>query len=185
MSTKPRSELTVEQYLKKYSGVAGRHELVDGHVIKMAAETTQHVRFKGRVFSALSGAVKKAGLNCEVFTDGVSVKINANKAREPDASVQCGKASDPKSMLIEKPVILVEVTSPSSGRIDEEEKLVEYFSLPSVEHYLIVRPEEKYALHLKRIGGEKILTTIVRSGTIDFDPPGISINYHEIFGNSL
>lgn len=184
MSTKPKSDLTVEQYLKKYAGVAGRHELVNGQVVKMAAETTQHVKFKGRVFLALSNAIKKAALNCEVFTDGVSVKINANKAREPDASVQCGVNSDPNSMLLDKPLILVEVTSPSSGRVDEEEKLVEYFSLPSVEHYLIVRPEERYALHLKRIGGDKILTTIVRSGKIEFDPPGISIAFDEIFGNS-
>jgi Uma2 family endonuclease len=184
MATKPKAELTVEQYLEKYHGAAGRHELVDGHVVKMAAETTQHVKFKGRVFLALTNAVKAAGLDCEVFTDGVSVKIDAKKAREPDASVQCSRNADPTGMLLDKPIILVEVTSPSSGRIDEEEKLVEYFSLPSVQHYLIIRPEEKYALHLKRIGGDKILTTIVRSGNIEFEPPGISITFEEIFGNT-
>jgi Uma2 family endonuclease len=185
MASRPKSNLTVEQYLAAYEGAAGRYELVDGVVVKMAAETSEHVKFKGNVYFALRNAVAKAGLQGDVFTDGMAVRINPSKAREPDASVQCGKSTDPKSMVLDKPVILVEVTSPSSGRIDEEEKLVEYFSLPSVEHYLIINPAARYALHLKRIAGEKILTTIVRSGQIEFEPPGISISFDEIFGASV
>lgn len=184
MAARPKSNLTVEQYLAAYEGAAGRYELVDGNVVKMAAETSQHVKFKGNVYFALRNAIKIAGLSCEAFTDGISVKINSTTVREPDASVQCGKPIEPKNMVLEQPIILVEVNSRSTGRIDEQDKLVEYFSLPTVEHYLIVNPTEKYCLHMKRIAGEKILTTIVRSGKIDFDPPGISITFDEIFGNT-
>ena len=182
MATHPQPKMSVEQFLENYQGAGGRRELVDGAVVKMAAETSQHVKFKGNVYFALRNAIGKAGLSCDAFTDGMSVKINATTVREPDASVQCGNAIEPNSMILDQPIILVEVASPSTGRIDEEEKLVEYFSLPSVEHYLIISPNEKYMLHMKRIAGDKILTTIVRSGQIEFDPPGFSISYEDIFG---
>ena len=49
-------------------------------------------------------------------------------------------------------------------------------------HYLIVWPKQKYCYHHKRIDDSKVLTTIVRNGRIEFDPPGVSIAMEEIFG---
>lgn len=181
MATRPKSNLTVEQYLKAYRGVQGRYELVEGEVLKMAAETAQHVRLKGRVFKALARSIELGNLQCEAFQDGMSVKIAAKTAREPDASVQCG-AIDDDSMLLSNPVIVVEVVSPTSGKTDEFDKLADYFSVASIMHYLIVWPKQGYCYHHKRIDNDKVLTIIVRSGKIEFDPPGITIACSDIFG---
>ncbi len=183
MATRPKSNLTVEEYLAAYEGAAGRYELVDGEVLKMAAETVLHVRLKGRIFTALASAIKKNKKDCETFQDGVAIKISAKTAREPDVSVQCGKMADPTSLVLDSPTIVVEVVSPSSNSTDVNQKLAEYFSVPSIVHYLIVAPKQKYCLHHKRIDDNKVLTTIIRSGKIEFDPPGISITFDEIFGN--
>ena len=42
-------------------------------------------------------------------------------------SVQCNVSTDLDSMILEAPLIVVEVTSPSSERDDTGDKLVEYF----------------------------------------------------------
>ncbi len=181
MATRPKSNLTVERYLEAYRGAPGRYELVAGSVFKMSAETVRHVRLKGRVFRALAAAVDKKGADCEVFQDGMAVKISANTAREPDVAVQCGKELDGSSMLLDKPIIVVEVVSPSSTTRDEYQKLAEYFAVPSIMHYLIVWPNEAMCYHHQRLADKKILTTIVRSGKIEFDPPGISISFKDIF----
>ena len=181
MAARPKSNLTVEKYLAAYHGAQGRYELVDGNVLKMAAETAQHVRLKGRVFRALSAAVEKKKSDCEVFQDGMSIKISSDTAREPDVSVQCGKELDDSSMLLDKPLIVVEVVSPSSASRDEDRKLAEYFAVPSIMHYLIVWPNRAMCYHHKRIADNKILTTIIRSGKVEFDPPGISISFKDIF----
>jgi Uma2 family endonuclease len=181
MATRPKSNLTVEQYLEAYEGAEGRYELVDGEVLKMALETAMHVRLKGRVFRALAEAIEAKGADCEAFLDGVSIKISARTAREPDVSVQCGAVPD-DSMVLSNPLIVVEVVSPSSTRTDENQKLAEYFSVPGIVHYLIVWPKQKYCYHHKRIGDDKVLTTIVRRGAIEFDPPGLSIALNDIFG---
>jgi Uma2 family endonuclease len=185
MATNPKRNMTVEEYLKEYEdSPPGRYELVGGEVVTMAAETNQHLRLKGKVFLALTGAIAKAGLDCEAFPDGATIKINNNTAREPDASVQCGKVADPGSLLLEKPLIVFEIVSPSSKRDDTQKKLVEYFSIPSIQHYVIVDPETKVILHHQRNSGEKILTSIIRSGDLEFKPPGFSISVHEILGSS-
>jgi Uma2 family endonuclease len=182
MATRPKSDLTVEDYLKHYEGAKGRYELVDGSVIKMAAETVLHTMLKGNVYFALRQAVKKAKTDCTVMPDGATIRINTHTAREPDVSVQCGAKPADGSLLLESPTIVVEVVSPSSGGTDANQKLGEYFSVLSIMHYLIVWPKEKYCYHHKRIDDNKVLTTIVRSGIIEFDPPGISISFDDIFG---
>ncbi len=184
MAARPKSNLTVERYLEAYRSAPGRYELVDGTVLKMSAETVRHVRLKGRVFRALSAAIDKRGASCEVFQDGIAIKISANTAREPDVSVQCGKELDGASLLLDKPLIVVEVVSPSSVSKDQDQKLAEYFSVPSIMHYLIVWPNKAMCYHRKRIENDKILTTIVRSGKVEFDPPGISISVKDIFGEA-
>ncbi|MFZ1102065.1 MAG: Uma2 family endonuclease, partial [Hyphomicrobiaceae bacterium] len=114
----------------------GRYELVRGEVVAMAPERQRHLRVKGAVFRALGDAVIRARLAYTVFPDGATVVIDNEHSREPDAAVQSDAAGNPDSTVLDAPVIVVEVTSPSSERDDTGEKLVEYFSVPSIHHYL-------------------------------------------------
>ena len=182
MASRPKSNLTVEQYLAAYEGAAGRYELVDGEVLKMAAESNRHSLIKGNIYFALREAVTKGKSNCTVVPDGATIRINSTTAREPDVSVQCGEKPDLTSLLLTCPTIVVEVVSPSSEGTDANRKLLEYFSVPSIMHYLIVWPKQRYCYHHKRIDDNKVLTTIIRSGIIEFDPPGVAISFESIFG---
>jgi Uma2 family endonuclease len=185
MATKPKAVMTVEEFLKKYEGSpAGRYELEDGAVVTMAAETAGHVRTKWRAQASFSDAVKKIGLPCEVFGDGMTIKIDRHTAREPDVSMQCNRPVDDNSILLDNPLIVIEVISPSSVYRDTSRKLADYFSVASIQHYLIVDPAAKLAFHHQRSGGGKILTTIIRSGAIEFVPPGFSVSLESILGNS-
>ena len=74
----------------------------------------------------------------------------------------------------------VEVTSPSSERGDTDEKLVEYFSVPSIHHYLIVNPVKKVVIHHARRRDGDISTRIASSGEIDLTPPGMTVPVSEL-----
>src|SRR5262245_54629268 len=114
--SKPR-RMTVAEFLDWASAQPrGRYELVRGEVVAMAPERQRHLLVKGAVFVALREAVNRAGLPCAVFPDGATVVIDNEHAREPDAAVQRGVAGDLDSMILEAPLIVVEVTSPSSER---------------------------------------------------------------------
>ena len=94
----------------------------------------------------------------------MTVVIDNDNSREPDAAVQCGVATDLDSTILEAPLIVVEVASPSSERDDTGDKLVEYFSVPSIRHYLIVKPERNVVIHHARKGGGDLTTRIVSAG---------------------
>lgn len=158
----------------------GRHELVRGEVVAMAPERLRHNLVKGEIFLALKLAVKRAGLPCTVFTDGATVVIDNEHSREPDAAVQCGVATNLDSMILEAPLIVVEITSPSSERDDTGEKLVEYFTVPSIHHYLIVNPVKKVVVHHARGDSGSITTRIASSGEIDLTPPGMTVPVAEL-----
>jgi len=153
----------------------GRYELVQGEVLAMAPERARHALVKGEAFLALKTAVKRSALPCTVFPDGMTVVIDDSHAREPDVAVQCGVVPNLDSAVLEAPLIVVEITSPSSERDDTAEKLVEYFSVPSIRHYLIVNPIKKVVIHHARAEGGNISTRIVSSGVIDLTPPGMSV----------
>jgi len=153
----------------------GRYELVRGEVVAMAPERASHNLVKAAAFRALDDAVKRAGLPCIVFTDGMTVVIDDETSREPDAAVQCGVATDLDSMALQAPLIVVEITSPSSERDDTGDKLVEYFSVASIMHYLIVNPAKNVVVHHARGDAGAIVTKIFTEDRIELTPPGIEI----------
>jgi Uma2 family endonuclease len=137
---------------------------------------------KAAVYRVHDDAVKAAKLPCTVFTDGVAVVIDDETTREPDASVQCGVEADLDSMIIEAPLIVVEVTSPSSEGDDVEAKLVDYSSVPSIQHYLIVHPERRVVVHHQRQGRNAFTSRILHDGEVTLDPPGITVPVTALLG---
>src|SRR5215510_1811375 len=118
MQPKPR-RMTVHEFLTWASAQPrGRYELVRGEVVRIAPERALRNVVKSEVYAALRDAIKRAGLPCKAYGDGMTVVIDNEHAREPDAAVQCGVPFKPKSMILEAPLIVVEVVSPSSERDD-------------------------------------------------------------------
>jgi Uma2 family endonuclease len=178
--SKPR-RMNVAEFLEWAAAQPrGRYELVRGEVVAMAPERARHSLTKLAVAVALREAVKRAGLPCTVFPDGMTVIIDNEHSREPDAAVQCGVATNLDSTILEAPLIVVEITSPSSERDDTGEKLVEYFSVASIHHYLIVNPTKKVVIHHARGQGGDISTRISSSGEISLTPPGMAVPVAEL-----
>lgn len=173
--------LSVEDYLAWSESQAGRYELVDGLVVAQAAERAAHAEVKGAVYVALRDAIAAHGLPCRVLPDGMAVRIDAATVYEPDAQVYCGPRLEAGALLVENPVIVVEVLSPSTGRNDAGRKLAGYFGLPSVAHYLIVDPDEMLVIHHQRAEDGRVSTSFLRDGAVNFDPPGLAIELARIY----
>jgi len=78
-------------------------------------------------------------------------------------------------------LILVQVLSPDSGTRDRATKLRAYFKLPSVQHYLIVWPEEQRIARHTRTPAGQIATQVFVSGEIALDPPGLAVTVEEFY----
>ena len=154
----------------------GEHyELAGGEVIAMAPERLAHARAKFHIAQRLAAAIDAAGIDCEAVIDGPAVAVDSTTVYQPDALVRCGPDLDGETVRISDPVIIVEVLSRSTRGRDTGAKLADYFRLPSVRHYLIVRAEDRVIIHHARTGDGAILTSILREGPIRLDPPGITL----------
>ena len=159
----------------------GRFERIDGIVVAMAPERASHNLRKGAARDALRRAVKEAGLtSCQVFGDGMTVQVEDSDF-EPDALLRCGPLLPGDSTKVSDPLVLVEVLSPDSGTRDRATKLRAYFKLPSVQHYLIVWPEEQRIVRHSRMPGDQVATQVFGSGEIRLDPPGIVVTVEEFY----
>ena len=158
-----------------------RYELVAGELVLMAPERAAHARVKAAVWRALDEALRAARLPCEAYPDGMAVKVDDSVVYEPDALVRCGEPLPDDAVKITDPVIVVEVLSPSSLARDTGAKLEDYFRLPSVRHYLIVKTENRTVVHHRRGTDGTIQTRIVKAGRLELDPPGVAVTVESLF----
>jgi Uma2 family endonuclease len=115
----------------------------------------------------------------------VIVRIDETTAYEPDAQVYCGPELAGTALEVPDPVVVVEVLSPSTHRVDGSLKLAGYFRLPSLAHYLIVDPTQPSVIHHSRRTGDTILTRIVTEGIIALHPPGLELALRDLYEPGL
>jgi Uma2 family endonuclease len=161
---------------------SGRYELEKGELITMAPEKARHVRAKAQLWRMLDEALAAAGLIGEALMDGISVQIEPGTVYEPDALVRLGSPINDDETRVADPVIVVEVLSPSTAKRDLATKLVGYFRLPSVRHYLVFDPDESMLIHHARRADGSIATATLSAGVLRLEPPGLVLDIGGLFG---
>ena len=113
--------------------------------------------------------------------DSAAVRIDARSLYQPDALVYCGEPVCADALEIPNPIVVFEVLSPGNAATDLRDKLRGYFLVPSIEHYLIVDPDNHLVIHHARGEADIVATRIISDGTIRLDPPGIELQVRELF----
>ena len=180
----PPGRMTVDQFLAWHEN--GRKACATSwslaRSVAMAPERVAHVRRKAEIWLALRDGIRSAGLPCEALTDGTTIKIDEHTAYEPDAVVHCDGTLPDDAIIVQAPVIVVEVLSPTTKAHDAGAKLADYFRLPSLRHYLLVRTERPTVIHHRRGDSDVIETRVVTAGALQLDPPGITLDLDRIYG---
>ncbi|MEL6288610.1 MAG: Uma2 family endonuclease [Pseudomonadota bacterium] len=181
----PTGTMTVAEFLAWADAQQeGRFELVDGRIVAMSPERVLHADTKFNAAVNLRDALEKISSPCRVYIDGAGIEIPGGQIRVPDVAIQC-TPPDPQSQLLDAPVVVVEVVSPTSARRDTIAKVSDYMSVPTIRHYLIVDPEERMVVrHSRDEGATAISTEIHRDGTILLAPPGIEIQLEDFAGSA-
>ena len=128
--------MTPEAYLAAENDGQVRHEYVDGIVYAMGGASDRHGLVASAIFVPLYSRLSDP---CQVFMVDMKVRIEhegATKFYYPDVLVSCAE-DDRASHFREKPVLIVEVLSPSTDRIDRCEKLASYKTIPSLLEYVL------------------------------------------------
>jgi Uma2 family endonuclease len=193
MTDLPEHKMTADEFLawsELLPKEAGRFELWDGEVIVRHgpagfenAERAQHWMVKGALYVAFREAIKHAGLPCHAVPDGGSVRLSNNRLVEPDAMVYCGSTVPRWVLEVPNPVIVAEVLSPGTKRMDLGPKLLGYFALASLQHYLVIDPDGARLIHYRRGDGAALETHIVTGPRLQLDPPGLDVDLTEVLAS--
>lgn len=181
MIAQPKPRMTVDEFLVWAEAQHGRWELYNGVAYAMAPERTRHGEVKFKVQTALVKGIRQAKLTCHMLPDGATVRVSKHCAHEPDALVYCGAELPGDAIEVPNPVIVVEVASPSTRKIDAALKMSGYFSLASVQHFLIIDPDGPPIIHHSRLTDGTFLTRIVHTGALRLDPPGLDVALDDVF----
>jgi len=118
-----------------------KHEYVCGRIFAMAGTSKKHNKISGNLYAFFLSHTKRNP--CEAYIADVKLKIAHRESYYyPDVMVGCEIENN--DYFIEKPCILVEVTSKSTETIDRREKLSSYKSIESLQMYLIISQETMF-----------------------------------------
>jgi Uma2 family endonuclease len=95
----------------------------------------RHDRIVGNVFGHLFPVARASP--CDVFTSDMRVEVARDRYYYPDVTIVCTPVAE-SDIVARGPCVVVEVTSPSTARIDRGEKLDAYRSISTLEMYLII-----------------------------------------------
>ncbi|HLG16409.1 MAG TPA: Uma2 family endonuclease [Blastocatellia bacterium] len=133
---KPLRKMTVAEYLESEKNGTVRHEYLDGDIYAMSGASKRHNLVANNLNSGLREGLR--GGPCQVFFVDVKVYIEAvNTFYYPDVVVACDP-EDNDEYFVRRPVLVVEVQSPSTAAIDRREKLMAYRKLESLREYLLL-----------------------------------------------
>ncbi|MDO9168215.1 MAG: Uma2 family endonuclease [Methylobacter sp.] len=114
-----------------------KHEYIDGAVYAMAGASKNHQRITANVSGELWTQLKNTP--CEAFASDIKVRVGG-QFFYPDVMVVCEDDSD-NAYYTETPVIIVEVLSKSTRRMDETAKKFAYQTLPTLQEYVLIEQD--------------------------------------------
>jgi Uma2 family endonuclease len=129
--------LTEEEYLKTEPDSEVKREYIDGQVYAMSGAGYNHNCISANVLREFSNHLK--GTPCATFMADIKVKMGKNYVY-PDVLVDCTKMSG-NDYFSTNPVIIVEVLSRSTRKMDLTTKLVRYINLPSLQEYVLIEQD--------------------------------------------
>jgi Uma2 family endonuclease len=134
--------ISVEDYLAGELDSPVKHEYVGGAVHAMAGASNLHNLIAGNFFLAIHQHL--GGEPCEPYNSDTKVRIQYPtyvRFYYPDGMVVCDENPRDDSFQ-DNPVVVAEVLSSGTRRIDGGEKLEAYLTMPSLRVYLMIEQDE-------------------------------------------
>ena len=177
---KLKTKTSVEDYLagEKISPV--KHEYVEGEVYAMAGSSDTHNMIAGDIYAALLVHLRNS--KCQPFFGDIKVRVTSKVYYYPDVLVSCEENPE-DAHFRNSPILIIEVTSPSTKHIDRREKLLFYQQMPSVQEYAVIDQHKiKIEIHRRQPNGGWITYYFDREDKeIEFQSVNLTLPIEEIY----
>lgn len=174
-------QMTVEEYFAFDEASEYKNEYIDGEVYPMTGGTVNHGIIIVNTIVALWKRVIDSG--CRVYGGTVRHRVSPTHYVYPDISVVCGAPeTDECSLNLFNPVLVAEVTSPSTIDYDRGNKLRYYQSIESLQVVLVIDQYEALVdLHARQAGGWQAQAYAGLDAVIPLPALGCDLPFAEVY----
>ena len=163
--------MSPEDYLLRERASAHRHEFVNGAIYAMSGGSDRHNRIAANLVAALNAHLPD---RCVAYMADMKVRIRVERAEfyyYPNSMVCCGPWDQSRDWR-DDPLVLGEVLSPSTERVDRGEKFDAYKQIPTLQEYILLDQATKHVELFRRATGwqREVLAAgdTLRLASIDF-----------------
>lgn len=154
MKTATYTTYSESDYLAYEAQSPVRHEYIAGEIFAMTGASIRHNVIAGNLFAELRTHLK--GTPCRALIEGVKLRLRKEQSYfYPDVMVTCEdrlQELDSQQQIVEAPLVVIEILSPTTEATDRREKLRAYRTLPSLKEYLLVSQEQAQVEVYRRRG---------------------------------
>ena len=130
-------DISIQDYLEGELISTLKHEYIDGQVYAMAGASVSHNRIVANLSRELGNQLRNTP--CEPFGSDMKVRVE-DDFFYPDVTVVCHQASNDYGVA-ETPVIIIEVLSKTTRKVDNTLKRLAYQSLPSLQELVVIEQD--------------------------------------------
>jgi Uma2 family endonuclease len=174
--------VSIDDYLAGELASPVKHEYLGGFVYAMAGATNAHNAIATNTLISLGSRLR--GQPCRAFNSDTKIRIRLpahTRFYYPDVSVTC-QLNPPTDSFQDNPVLIAEVLSSSTRRIDEGEKRDAYLAIPSLQVYLLVEQDSPAVVALRRSGHEFVREVYQGlEAVIPLEEIGTSLPLNEVY----
>jgi Uma2 family endonuclease len=187
MKSVPYTTYSESDYLAYEAQSPVRHEYIAGEIFAMTGASIRHNVIAGNLFAELRNHLK--GTPCRALIEGVKLRLRKEQSYfYPDVMVTCEdrlQELDSQQQIVEAPLVVIEILSPTTEATDRREKLRAYRTLPSLKEYLLVSQEQAQVEIYRRRGdiGWDIIT-YEPGDTVEIASLEIKLDMDEIYFES-
>ena len=142
--------ISLQDYLSQEVDASERSEYVDGLVYAMAGASELHNTITGTFYAAIENQLCE---ECRVWQSDMKVvgktADDTTFAYYPDIMAACGENTD-HPYYRTNPILIIEVLSASTQRIDLLEKYKHYTQIPSLIEYVVVSQDTPFLKIFRR-----------------------------------
>jgi Uma2 family endonuclease len=169
--------MTAEEFLAWEERQEERYEFDGFRPVAMTGGTFAHEVIGGNIRTEHDNRLR--GSRCISLGPNMKIAV-AGRFRYPDAIVVCSPV-DRKATVITDPVIVFEVLSDGTARIDQFDKLREYTATPSISRYVILDQDAIGATVYARDRDRMMVETVARGGTLSLPEIEVAIPIDDLY----
>ena len=169
--------MTLAEFLVWEDRQVERWEFDGVQPVAMTGSTLCHEMIGVALRALLHGKLR--GKPCRVVGPTMKAEV-VGRIRYPDAFVYC-RPTPPSDQVIRDPVVVFEVLSPSTSRLDRIVKLQEYQATDSIRHYIILEQDSVAATVFSREGKLWTARALTADDTLVLPEIGIELALADIY----